>query len=175
MEKIIERAKKIKLLILDVDGVLTDGQLYYDADGNELKAFHVHDGLGIKLLQRSGIAVAIITSRNAPSVAHRMANLGVEHVYQGQSDKLAAYRELLQKLTLAPEQVAYAGDDLIDLPLLKQVGLSIAVANANAAVLTQVHWITSLKGGEGAVREVCELLLKAQNHWQQLLAQYTNA
>lgn len=166
MQLITEKAAKIKLLILDVDGVLTDGRLHYTQQGEELKVFYVHDGLGIKLLQNAEIVVAIISSRQSEIVTKRMYDLGVTHVYQGQTDKLPAYRKLITQLNLRDEQVAYLGDDLPDLPVMKHVGLSIAVANANIAVLQQVDWITTKSGGAGAVREVCELIMLSQNKLQ---------
>ncbi len=172
MQEIVVRAQQVKLLILDVDGVLSDGRIYLDAQGIESKAFHVHDGLGIKLLQQAGIPVAVISSRNVPIVTMRMRDLGVEHIYQGQQDKLIAFNELLNHLSLLPEQVAYVGDDLVDIALLRRVGFGIAVANANAAILPYTHWTTTEKGGAGAVREVCEFLLTAQNKWQHALAKY---
>lgn len=172
MQDITERAKKIKVLILDVDGVLSDGRIYLDDRGGEYKAFYVHDGLGIKLLQQADITVAVITSRNSPIVAQRMENLGVKHVYQGCSDKVVALAELLDLLQLTPEQAAYVGDDLVDIPVLRKVGLSIAVANATATVKEYAFWHTKKKGGKGAVREVCEFLLIAQDKWQTTLAKY---
>lgn len=172
MQEIIARAQKIRLLILDVDGVLSDGRIYIDDKGTETKAFHVHDGLGIKLLQQMGIVVAVISSRHTSSVTLRMKNLGVEHVYQGQQEKLSAFNELLSTLSLSAEQVAYVGDDLVDIPLLRRVGFSIAVANANTAILSYTHWVTKTKGGKGAVREISEFLLTAQNKWQDALAKY---
>lgn len=174
MQEIIARAQKIKLLILDVDGVLSDGRIYIDDNGIEAKAFHVHDGLGIKLLQQAGIIVAVISSRSTASVAIRMKNLGVTHVYQGQQQKLPAFNELLGILSLTAEEVAYLGDDLPDIPLLRRAGLGIAVANANTAVLPYTHWKTKAKGGKGAVREVSEFLLTAQSKWQDALAKYTS-
>jgi 3-deoxy-D-manno-octulosonate 8-phosphate phosphatase (KDO 8-P phosphatase) len=157
-----ERAARIRLAVFDVDGVLTDGRLIYSDDGRELKAFHVRDGLGLKRLIANGIEVAIITSRMSHMVTERTAELGIAHVYQDQQDKLACYEQLIHALKLEPAQASYCGDDLPDLRVMAHVGLSIAVANAHPAVLDRAHWRTRLNGGEGAVREVCDLLLAAQ-------------
>ena len=157
-----ERAAAIRLLVLDVDGVLTDGKLYFDNDGNELKAFNSRDGLGIKALQHCDIEVAVITGRTSGAVTHRMAQLGIQHVYQGRVDKLTAFMDLLEITGLDAQQVCFAGDDWIDLPLLQRVGLAISVADAEDLVKEQAHWVTSRNGGRGAVREICNLLLSAQ-------------
>jgi 3-deoxy-D-manno-octulosonate 8-phosphate phosphatase (KDO 8-P phosphatase) len=159
---ILEKAKKIKLAVFDVDGVLTDGHLYFDAQNNELKVFHVQDGLGIKLLQLSGVNTAIITSRQSSITQQRMQSLGVLYIYQGQHNKQLAFNELLIQLELKEEQVAYVGDDLPDLPLIQRAGLGIAVANAHAVIKQHAVWQTTLRGGEGAAREVCELIMQAQ-------------
>jgi 3-deoxy-D-manno-octulosonate 8-phosphate phosphatase (KDO 8-P phosphatase) len=157
-----ERAARIKLAIFDVDGVLTDGSLIYAADGHELKAFHVHDGLGLKRLLANHIEVAVITARMSMIVTERMADLGVAHVYQGQDDKLACFEQLLHALKLQPDQVAYTGDDLPDLAVMQRVGLAVAVANAHPWVRERAHWRTRLSGGSGGAREVCDLILAAQ-------------
>lgn len=157
-----EKIANIKLLILDVDGVLTDGKLYYSAEGETLKVFHVHDGAGIKQLQKNGITVALISCRHSEAVKQRALELGIAEVYQGQSEKMAAFFELCQKLKLSAHEIAYVGDDTPDLAVMKLVGFSIAVANATAAVKKQADWETTLKGGKGAVREVCDMLLSAQ-------------
>lgn len=159
---IAQKIEKIKLLILDVDGVLTDGKIWLTPDGNEMKSFHTHDGMGIKNLQNAGIAVAVISSRNSAIVTTRMQELGVQHIYQGQVSKIAAFEELLSLLNLSKDAVAYVGDDLPDLPVMTQVGLSIAVANAVARVKQQSDWETQQIGGYGAVREVCDLILQRQ-------------
>ena len=158
---LISKARAIQLLILDVDGVLTDGKIWMTADGQEMKSFHIHDGLGIQLLQQAGIKVAIISGRHCPVVTRRMKALGVEHVYQGQSLKTKALNELMLLLQLPPQSIAYVGDDLVDLPVMTQVGLSIAVANAVTAVKQQAMWQTHHPGGHGAVREVCDFILSA--------------
>ena len=156
-----DRAAAVRLAVFDVDGVLTDGRLWFAEDGRELKAFHVHDGLGLKRLLANGIEVGVITSRVSHLVTERMAELGVAHVYQGQDDKLACFEKLCHALKLEHAQACYTGDDLPDLPVMRRVGLAIAVANAHAWVSEQAHWHTRLAGGHGAVREVCDLLLEA--------------
>ncbi len=162
MQDVLEKASLIRLVILDVDGVLTDGSLYLGNSGEELKTFNIKDGLGIKLLMQSGVEVGVITGRSSTLVAQRMESLGVQHVYQGRHEKLPAYQELVTKLGLQPEQVAYVGDDLIDLPLMRRTGFAVAVQDAHSLVKQHAHWQTPSAGGRGAVREVCELLMKAQ-------------
>jgi 3-deoxy-D-manno-octulosonate 8-phosphate phosphatase (KDO 8-P phosphatase) len=157
-----ERAAKIRMLVLDVDGVLTDGKLYFDHAGNEMKAFNTRDGLGMKALQRCGIEVAVITGRKSEAVTQRMAQLDVKHLYQGREDKLNAFLHLLEATGLDAQQVCFAGDDWIDLPVLMRVGLAVSVADAEDRVREQAHWITDRKGGDGAVREICNLILAAQ-------------
>ena len=164
-----ERASNIRMLVLDVDGVLTDGKLYFDHAGNEMKAFNTRDGMGMKALQRIGIEVAVITGRKSGAVAHRMAQLGIQHVYQGREDKLDAFLNLLEITGLDAGQVCFAGDDWIDLPVLLRVGLAISVADAEDRVKQQAHWITRRNGGDGAVREICNLLLIAQEKDQTIL------
>ena len=156
------RAAKIRMLVLDVDGVLTDGKLYFDHAGNEMKAFNTRDGLGMKALQRCGIEVAVITGRKSEAVTQRMTQLDVQHLYQGREDKLNAFLHLLEKTGLDAQQVCFAGDDWIDLPVLLRVGLAVSVADAEDRVKDQAHWITSRNGGDGAVREICNLILAAQ-------------
>lgn len=162
-QTVIEKAAKIHLLICDVDGVMSDGLIYMGNNGEELKAFNVRDGYGIRCLLTSGVEVAIITGRKAKLLADRAITLGITHLYQGQSDKLLAYRELLDKLVLRPEQVAYIGDDLIDWPVMAEVGLSVAVADAHPLLLPKADYITQIAGGRGAVRELCDLILLAQD------------
>ena len=164
-----QRASKIRMLVLDVDGVLTDGKLYFDHAGNEMKAFNTRDGLGMKALQRVGIEVAVITGRKSEAVAYRMNQLGIEHVYQGREDKLDAFLHLLETTGLDAEQVCFAGDDWIDLPVLIRVGLAVSVADAEDHVKQQAHWITRRNGGHGAVREICNLILQAQGKDQTIL------
>ncbi len=167
-----QKAAKIKLLLLDVDGVLTNGQIIYDGAGNELKMFNVRDGHGLKLIQRAGIKVGIITGRKSDVVARRAAELGIEILYQGALNKLEPYREILSQTGLSEEQIAYVGDDLIDLQVLRRVGFSATVADADAEVCRRVDYVASLPGGYGAVREICDLLLKAGGHWEQVTARY---
>ncbi len=170
---ILDRASRVKLALFDVDGVLTDGRLLYSDDGRELKAFHVHDGLGLKRLIANGIEVAIITARISHMVTERTAELGIAHVYQDQGDKLACYEQLIHALKLEPAQTSYCGDDLPDLRVMRRVGLSIAVANAHPAIAERAHWRTARRGGEGAVREVCDLLLSAQGRGEAELAHFS--
>ncbi len=164
-----ERAAKIRMLVLDVDGVLTDGKLYFDHQGNETKAFNTRDGLGMKALQRSGIEVAVITGRKSEAVAQRMAQLDIQHVYQGREDKLNAFLHLLDATGLDAQEICFAGDDWIDLPVLLRVGLAVSVADAEERVKEKVHWITRRNGGDGAVREICNLILAAQEKEQTIL------
>ena len=161
---ILARAAKIRVAAFDVDGTLTDGRLWYGEDGRETKVFHVHDGLGLKRLQAHGVQVAIISARISHPVALRAEELDIAHVYQGQRDKRACLLELLDALKLTPEQAAYVGDDLPDLPPMHIAGLAVAVANAHPWVLEQAHWTTVRPGGMGAAREACDLILHAQNH-----------
>ena len=167
-----QKAKKLKLLILDVDGVLTDGRLFFDNEGKEYKCFHARDGHGIKLLRQCGVEVAVISGRRSNSVALRMKSLGIDHVYQGHEDKRAALSELLQNTGINADEAAHVGDDLLDLPIMMRVGLAIAVNDANFAVKEKAHWCTSLPGGQGAVREVCDFILQAQGHFDGILASY---
>lgn len=160
--ELLARAANIRLAVFDVDGTLTDGRLWYGEDGRETKVFHVHDGLGLKLLQSHGVEVALITARISHPVALRAEELKIAHVYQGQRDKLACFRELLAALGLEPGQAAFVGDDLPDLPPMRQAGLAVAVANAHPWVAEQAHWRTGKSGGQGAAREVCDLILLAQ-------------
>ncbi len=159
---VMTKARDIRLLILDVDGVMSDGLIYMGNSGEELKAFNVRDGYGIRCALTSDIEVAIITGRKAKLLEDRCATLKIKHLYQGQSDKLIAYRELLTTLALEPHQVAYIGDDLIDWPVMAQIGLSVAVADAHPLLLPRADYVTRIGGGRGAVREVCDLLLLAQ-------------
>ncbi len=172
MQDILEKAARVKLVIFDVDGVLTDGSLYLGDDGQEYKAFHSHDGHGMKLLQKAGVSIGIITARTSKVVEHRMASLGIEHVYQGQLEKLPAFLDLAEKLDLAPEAVAYVGDDVVDLPIMVRVGLAIAVADAHPLVARHAHWQTANPGGRGAARDVCELILDARGLLEDLYRKY---
>lgn len=172
MREVMRRAALIRLAIFDVDGVLTDGRLYLDNKGNELKAFHSRDGHGLKMLMDSGVEVAVISGRSAISVETRLRDLGVGLAYLGVQDKRIALDDLQKQLGLRPEQIAYTGDDLIDLPVMLRVGLAIAVRDADAFVAQHAHWQTLNPGGYGAVREVCELLLEAQGQLAALRARY---
>ncbi len=163
MQDIIAKAKNIKLVIFDVDGVLTDGSIIIGDDGEEYKAFHSRDGHGMRLLQFTGVEIAIITGRTSNVVEHRMNNLGINHVFQGQQVKLPAYEQLMERLNLTPEQCAYVGDDWVDLAIMNRVGLAIAVQDAAPLVKKHAHWTTPANGGKGAAREVCELIMEAQN------------
>lgn len=161
-DDLLGRAAGIRLAAFDVDGVLTDGALILGADGQEHKAFHVHDGLGLVMLRECGIQVAVISARASRAVEERMAALGIAHVSLGQADKGAALSKLMQELNVAPAQTAYMGDDLVDLPAFALAGLSIAVADAHPLVRERAAWVTQKPGGRGAVREACELILMAQ-------------
>ena len=154
-----QRTQKIKLVIFDVDGVFTDGKLYYTASGETMKVFHVQDGAGIKRLLKHNIHVAIISGRQSEMVSTRMAELGIKDIYQGNEHKITHYNELKNKYDLTDADIAYVGDDLPDIPLIQQAGLGIAVANAVPKVLQQANWHTTQTGGNGAVREVCELII----------------
>jgi len=160
-----EWAVKTKLLILDVDGVLTDGRIIMNDRGEEIKGFHVKDGHGLRLLMNAGIHVAIITGRKSKTVEHRARDLGIREVYQGVKDKESLAKELIQNKKLDKEEVCCMGDDLPDLPMFNQVGISIAVADASPELLAEADFVTTKKGGKGAVREICELILKAQGKW----------
>jgi 3-deoxy-D-manno-octulosonate 8-phosphate phosphatase (KDO 8-P phosphatase) len=151
---LLERAARIRLLALDVDGVLTDGQLHFDNSGNETKAFSTRDGFGMKALQKFGITLAIITGRESNIVRDRAQQLGISLVYQGQEDKTIAMNDILSRTGCDEEEVCYAGDDWIDLPLLLRVGLAVTVADADPVVQQKVHWVTTRPGGRGAVREL---------------------
>ena len=175
MEGVLAKAARIKLAVFDVDGVFTDGALLLNDQGEELKRFHVHDGQGLLLLQKSSCKVAIITARSSAIVATRMQELGIEHVYQNQTDKAGALDELMIRLGLQCAHVCYTGDDLLDLPAIQTAGLGVAVANAHPLIIQHADWITSKQGGNGAVREVCELLLQAQGEYDRLLKSYFNS
>ena len=166
MQDIINRTKKIKLVIFDVDGVLTDGSIIIGDDGEEYKAFHSRDGHGMKLLQYTGVDIAIITGRTSKVVEYRMNSLGIKHLYQGQKVKLPCFEELIERLGLTAEQCAYVGDDWVDLAIMKRVGLAITVNDADDIMKEYAHWITPANGGKGAAREVCELIMKGQGSLQ---------
>lgn len=163
MQGILNKAKKIKLLLLDVDGVLTDGKIYMTDQGHEFKAFNSQDGVGIKLLQQCGVIVGVMTGRNSSMVEKRMAELGVTYIYQAQDDKLKTYQTVKMELNLKDENIAVMGDDLPDLAAIQQAGLGITVPNACATVKQYADWETTRHGGFGAVREVCELIVLAKS------------
>lgn len=163
---------QIKLLLLDVDGVLTDGRITYDNNGVETKSFDVKDGHGLKLVQRAGISVGIITGRSSDVVALRARELGIGIVHQGATDKLVPYAEVLELLGLTDEQVAYVGDDVVDLPILRRVGFSATVADAVDDVKPLVDYVAKRPGGRGAVREICDILLKQTGTWETVTARY---
>jgi 3-deoxy-D-manno-octulosonate 8-phosphate phosphatase (KDO 8-P phosphatase) len=169
---VLKAAQKIKLLLLDVDGVLTDGRLYYGNSGEELKAFDIQDGLGIKLLQRGGIKVGIITGRTSSLLKRRAQELDIQPLIQGREDKLTALNELIEDMDITLEEIAFVGDDLPDLAVLRRVGLGITPANGNHILASQALWQTKKSGGNGAVREVAELILTVQGKMEALLASY---
>lgn len=166
MQDILEKAKKIKLVVFDVDGVLTDGRIIIGDDGQEYKAFHSRDGHGMKLLQYTGVEIAIITGRTSKTVEHRMQGLGINHVFQGQKIKLPAFEKLIDDLGLSPDECAYVGDDWVDLAIMSRVGLAVAVQDADQLVRKHAHWTTPSGGGKGAARELCELIMEAQGNLQ---------
>ena len=167
-----EKIKPIKLLILDVDGVLTDGKIIYNDRGEEIKAFNVRDGHGLKLLMRAGIEIALITGRKSKVVLHRARDLGIRSVYQKVTNKMEVYEKILKAKKLKDKNVGFVGDDLVDLPVLQRVGFSAAVGDAIPEVREVADYVASKKGGEGAVREICELLLKIQNKWEEITERY---
>jgi len=170
-----DRLKKIRLLLMDVDGVLTDGRIIYGSDGTETKAFDVKDGHGLKMLQRAGILTGIITGRESTVVLHRASELGIEIVHQAAKDKLIPYRQILTDLGLADDEVAYVGDDIVDLPILRRVGFAATVADCVPEVREHVHYVASRSGGRGAVREICDLLLRGGGNWDTVAGKYFTA
>jgi len=171
----LPRAKGLKLFLFDVDGVLTDGTITYTHEGNEIKSFHTRDGLGIRLLMESGVAVGLITARESEAVKRRVQDLGIKHVFQKVKNKLDVFERLLKELHLEPSEVGYMGDDWLDLPLLVSVGFAATVADAVPEVLQAVHFVTKRKGGRGAVREVCDLIIEARGTKDALLEKYLKA
>jgi len=169
---LMQRARAVRLLIFDVDGVLTDGSLFYGDDGQEYKAFNSRDGHGIKMLRATGVEVAILTGRTSQVVLHRARNLGIERIVQGSEDKLTAYQEMLAQTGLAAEATAYMGDDIVDLPPLRRCGLALTVPEAPPEVLARAHYVTRAGAGRGAAREVAELIMRAQGTWADQLARY---
>ena len=172
MQDIYDRAKRIRLALFDVDGVLTDGTLYYGDSGTEIKAFNVRDGHGMKMLQASGVGLSIITSRTSRALEARARDLGIDVLYQGVADKHAAFVELLARFKLDAAAAAFMGDDVLDLPVLTRCGLAAAVPDAPAAVRRHAHYVTKARAGMGAVRELCELIMAAQGTLDARLAPY---
>lgn len=173
MQDILDRAARIKLVIFDVDGVLTDGSLFLGDEGQEYKAFNSRDGHGMKMLmQHTHVTVAVITGRTSGVVKHRMASLGIEHVYQGKLEKLPTFQTLIKELEMHEEETAYVGDDVVDLPIMRRVGLAIAVQDAHPLVKKHAHWQTQHAGGRGAARDVCELLMEAHGVLETQLEKY---
>ena len=166
------RLKDIKVLILDVDGVLTDGGIIYNDDGSETKMFNVRDGLGLRLLMKAGIKICLVTGRRSAALYRRCKDLGIDHIFDGIQNKAAVLDVILEKTGVDAEQIAFVGDDLPDLPLMRRVGVSIAVADAHETVCDSAEIITSARGGKGAVREVCEAILRAQQRWKAILEGY---
>jgi 3-deoxy-D-manno-octulosonate 8-phosphate phosphatase (KDO 8-P phosphatase) len=169
-----ERAQRLRALVLDVDGVLTDGRLFFDNQGNELKAFDVRDGLGMKLVQRAGVRLVVITGRESHIVTARMQSLGVDLLMQGREDKGRALQEACQTLGIDPLDCAYMGDDWPDLSAMQQVGLSITVPNGHAEVRKRADLVTQAQGGRGAVREICDLILLSRGAYAEVLSTYTS-
>ncbi len=167
-----KKAKIIRLLLLDVDGVLTDGTIIYDQEGQELKKFNIKDGHGIKLLQRSGVMVGILSGRKSSAVTFRAKELGIDLLFQEVLDKSKALEEILQKKKFKLEQICYMGDDLVDLPIFSRVGLAVAVMDSADDLKANAHYITLHPGGHGAVREVCDLILKVQGKWEAVTRKY---
>ena len=172
MKDIIAKAAHIKLVVFDVDGVLTDGSLFIGDAGEEYKAFHAKDGLGMKLLQATGVEIGIITARTSELVQHRMESLNIQHIYQGRLNKLPALEEIINKVGVSFDETAYVGDDVIDLPAMRKVGLAISVQDAHPLVKQHSHWQTPHVGGRGAARDVCELIMEAQNTLQAQFDKY---
>ena len=168
-----QRAKKVHLLLLDVDGVLTDGRIIYDSRGQEIKCFNIKDGQGIRLLQEAGLEVGILSGRKSSAVKLRAKDLGIRILRQDVQDKAKDLARILRQKKLKREQIGFVGDDLVDLPVFQCVGLASAVADAAAEVKSQAHWITRMTGGKGAVREVCERILKAQGKWSKVIQKYS--
>lgn len=171
-EEVLARARRVKLLILDIDGVMTDGRIIYSIYGDELKFFDVTDGFGITLLNRAGIKSVIITAKKSRIVKLRCRDLRVAKTYQGYMDKLRAFNRILRRFKTDPGDICFIGDDLIDLPVLKHVGFAVAVPNAVEDVKNNAHFITSRPGGRGAVREICDMILKAQGKWETAAGKY---
>ena len=172
MNDVLAKAKQVKLLLFDVDGVLTDGHLLFSDNGQQYKAFYTRDGHGMKMLQNSGVDIGIITGRSSQAVVHRMQELGIKHIYQNCDDKVPVFENLVSLLGISYEQTAYVGDDIVDLPVMRKAGLSIAVLDAHPLVKQYAHWQTHNPGGRGAARDVCELIMQAQGTLDTQLKKY---
>ncbi|MGD8484589.1 MAG: HAD-IIIA family hydrolase [Thioalkalispiraceae bacterium] len=172
MKDILARAAQIKLVVFDVDGVLTDGSLFIGDDGEEYKAFFSKDGFGMKLLQNTGVEIGIITARTSRVVRHRMESMNIKHIYQGRLEKLPALEEMVKRVGISFDETAYVGDDVIDLPAMRRVGLAISVQDAHPLAKQHSHWQTPNPGGRGAARDVCELIMEAQNTLQAQFDKY---
>jgi 3-deoxy-D-manno-octulosonate 8-phosphate phosphatase (KDO 8-P phosphatase) len=172
LASIERRASRIKLLLMDCDGVLTDGRLWLTEDGDEQKAFNTHDGLGLSLLHRAGLKSGIITGRTSKAVTRRAQGLGIEFVRQGEPRKIAAFEQLLKQAAVDENEVAFVGDDLPDIPIMQRVEFAVAVADAVEETRSVAHYVTLARGGRGAVREVVEIILKSQGRWHELLDEY---
>ncbi len=168
-----ERIKKIRLLILDIDAILTDGRIVYDNKGNELKFFDVQDGFGIVLLKRAGIETIIMTAKKSRVVSRRARDFKVKALYQNCFDKLKTFQEMLKKFNIPPDEICFMGDDLIDIPVLKRVGFAVSVPNAVDEARGAAHYVTKRHGGRGAVREICDLILKTQDKWHDITSRYS--
>ncbi|GBC62629.1 phenylphosphate carboxylase subunit delta [Desulfonema ishimotonii] len=167
-----EKLERTELLLLDVDGVLTDGGIIYDDDGKEIKIFNVRDGLGIRMAMDAGIGIGIVTGRSSGALRHRCRNLGIDYIFDGVKHKAAVLEKITDQTGVAPGQMAFVGDDLPDLPLMRRVGLSVAVSDAHEMVIGAAHLVTSRGGGCGAVREICDALLKARGAWERMLNRF---
>jgi len=172
-EDLTGRAQRIKLLLMDCDGVLTDGRLWLTPDGDEQKAFHARDGQGISLLHRAGLQTGIITGRTSSAVDRRAQDLKMSYVRQYAKDKIKALEEILAEAGVTKDECAYIGDDVADIPVMHRVGFAVAVSDAVAETKQAAHYVTALKGGQGAVREVCDLVLKAQGRWDELMERFS--
>jgi 3-deoxy-D-manno-octulosonate 8-phosphate phosphatase (KDO 8-P phosphatase) len=169
---ILEKAKKIKLLLLDVDGVLTDGRIIYDSKGREIKFFYVHDGLGVYMLKKAGIPTILITAKGSSTIRPRARDMGVEAIFENVSPKSSILDKILKKYKVSNEEICFVGDDLVDLGLMKKVGFRVAVFNACPEIKSLAHYITLKEGGKGAVREIAELILKSKGLWDGLVEEY---
>lgn len=171
-QSITDKFKKIKLLLLDVDGVLTDGSIIYDDMGSQIKVFNVKDGLGIRLLMLSGVQVGIATGRRSKALLHRCENLGISLILDGLSSKADVLNAIFKQTGILADEIAFVGDDLMDLPLMQKAGISIAVADAHELIRRHADMVTRASGGKGAVREICETVLKARNQWDNVIKRF---